>query len=178
MIKSKDQIVEELGESFHSLCEAAHSVEDAQFNVSKNNKWTTGENIQHLVNATRMTSLAFTLPKILHVLLYGKPNRTSHGYSKIVEKYEKKLEEGARATGVYVPKRADYEKEKLTQKLDAEGGKLVKAVTEKWTDGQMDHYQVAHPILGLLTIRELAYFTIHHNSHHLQTIRKYYLDGV
>src|SRR3954470_1269858 len=110
MIKSKAQIITELGESFNSLCEAGRSVNESSFNASKNNKWTPAENLQHLVKATKMTSLAFTLPKFLHVLLYGRPARTSHGYTKIVDNYHKKLEGGATATGVYVPKRADYKK--------------------------------------------------------------------
>ena len=175
MIKSKDQIITELGESFNSLCSAGMSVSDEKFNVSKENKWTAAENIQHLVNATKMTSLAFTLPKFLHVVLYGKPKRASHGFAKIVDNYHKKLEGGAQASGVYVPKKADYKKELLTNKLNSEGDKLVKALSEKWSDEQLDHYQIDHPILGLLTVRELAYFTIYHNGHHLETIKKQYL---
>src|SRR3954468_8478289 len=123
MIKSKEQIVAELGESFSSLCEAGRAVSDSSFNASKNNKWTPAENLQHLVKATKMTSLAFTLPKFLHVLLYGRPGRTSHGFNKVVDNYHKKLEAGATATGVYVPKRADYNKDELAQKLDGEGHK-------------------------------------------------------
>lgn len=175
MIKSKEQIITELGESFDSLCVVGKSLSVEDFNISKANKWTPAENIAHLVRATKMTSLAFSLPKFLHVVLYGKPNRTSHGYSKIVDNYHKKLEDGAQATGVYVPKKADYQKEILTGKLNAEGDKLIKAMNEKWSDEQLDHYQISHPILGLLTIRELAYFTIYHNGHHLETIKKHYL---
>jgi hypothetical protein len=116
------------------------------------------------------------LPKFLHVLLYGRPGRTSHGYTKVVDNYHKKLEAGAIATGVYVPKRADYKKDELTARLDSEGQKLISAIDRKWKDEQLDRFQVAHPILGLLTARELAYFTIYHNGHHLNTIRKNYLS--
>jgi hypothetical protein len=170
MIKSKAQIVAELGESFNSLCEAGKSVSDSAFNVSKDNKWTAAENLAHLVLATKMTSLAFTLPKFL------QPARTSHPYSKVVDNYHKKLEAGATATGVYVPKHTDYRKYELTKKLDGEGQKLIAALDKKWNDEQLDRYQVSHPILGLLTVRELAYFTIYHNGHHLNTIRAHYLS--
>jgi hypothetical protein len=175
VIKSKEQIVEELGQSFQSLCEAGKAVSDEDFNLSKNNKWTPAENLQHLVKATKMTSLAFTLPKFFHVLIYGKPARTSHPYSKIVDNYHKKLDAGATATGVYVPKKADYKKEELTTRLDSEGQKLIRAINRKWKEEQLDRFQVGHPILGLLTARELAYFTIYHNGHHLDTIRNNYL---
>ncbi len=175
MRKSKDEIVTELREGFHSLIAVSSSVSDDLFNVSRNNKWTTAENIQHLVNATKMTSMAYRLPKILPRLLYGKPKRTSHGFSKIVDNYHKKLEGGAVATGVYVPKKTNYEKLKLNEKLSVEGEVLVRAIEKNWTDEELDKYQIAHPILGLLTTRELAYFTMYHNQHHLNSIRSLYL---
>ena len=174
MRKSKSEIISELSESFLSLASTAGAVRDEMFNVSKENKWTTAENIAHLVQSTKMTSLAYSLPKFLHVILYGKPGRTSHGYSKIIENYHKKLEDGAKASGVYIPKKTDYEKRQLTEKLKREGEKLVVAIEKNWSDEQLDHYQISHPILGLLTVRELAYFTIYHNGHHLQSIKKYY----
>ena len=81
---------------------------------------------------------------------------------------------GAKASGVYIPAKTDYRKDELMENFRKEGEKLIAVITEKWKDEQLDHYQVKHPILGLLTMRELAYFTIYHNGHHLGTIRKYY----
>jgi hypothetical protein len=175
MRKSKEEIVTELGESFELLCHACHSVSDNLFNQSLEGKWTPAENFQHLVTATKMTSLAFTLPKFLHVILYGRPQRTSHGFSKVVDNYHRRLAEGAKASGVYVPKKTDYQKDVLNKKLVEEGSKLITAINRKWTDEQLDRYQISHPILGLLTVRELAYFTVYHNEHHLETIKKFYL---
>jgi hypothetical protein len=174
MRKSKEQIIEELHESFNWLYKTGCLVPEDGFNVSKGGKWTAAENIRHLCTGTKATTLAFTLPKFLLALVYGKPSHTSHSYSKLVDNYQKKLEAGAKATGAYVPEKMDFNKDKLLEKLRRGGEKLVAAITEKWTDEQLDHYQVKHPILGLLTLRELAYFTIYHNGHHLATIRKYY----
>lgn len=175
MRKSKEEIVTELGQSFELLCQACHSVNDDLFNQSREGKWTPAENFQHIVTATKMTSLAFTLPKFLHVILYGKPQRTSHGFSKVVDNYHRRLNEGAKASGVYVPKKTDYRKELLKDKLETEGNKLIGAIQRKWSDEQLDRYQILHPILGVLTVRELAYFTIYHNGHHLETVRRLYL---
>ncbi len=176
MRKSKQEILTELNGSFNSLISVSSAVDDTIYNVSKNNRWTPAENIAHLVNATRMTSLVFTLPKFIPVLLYGKPNRTSHGFTKVVDNYQKKLEGGAVASGLYVPKKTNYAKVELNEKLKHEGDKLLIALDKKWEDEQLDNYQISHPILGLLTVRELAYFTIYHNGHHLETIKKNYLN--
>jgi hypothetical protein len=175
MRKSKEEIIAELRSSFKALSDTCRVVDDSVFNESRSGKWTPAENFQHLVSATKMTSLAFTLPKFMHVMLYGKPRRTSHGFSKVISNYTQKLNEGAQASGVYVPKKTNYHKHDLTTRLHNEGNKLIAALENKWTDEQLDNYQISHPILGLLTVRELAYFTIYHNGHHLETVKRYYL---
>ncbi|MFM2306165.1 MAG: hypothetical protein RLZZ367_834, partial [Bacteroidota bacterium] len=73
MRKCKEEIIAELRGSFDSLIQVSSAVPDGVYNVSVSNKWTPAENVAHLVNATRMTSLAFSLPKFMHVVLYGKP---------------------------------------------------------------------------------------------------------
>lgn len=175
MIKNKQQILDELGQSFNSLSDICMQVSNENFNISKEGKWSAGENIQHLVNATKMTSVAFNVPKFMHVLLYGKPHRTSHGYSKVVDNYLKQLNHGAKASGVYIPKKRDYKRELLQKRIQAQGHKLVATINNKWNEEQLDKFVIKHPILGLLTLRELAYFTIYHNGHHLETIKRHYL---
>jgi hypothetical protein len=175
MQKTKSVIINELSSCFELLYKTASLVPDALFNSSKENKWTPAENIRHLITATKMTIVPFTLPKFVPALLYGKGNGKSRTYEEVVSAYESKLADGAKASGVYVPEKTNYEREKLCPQILKEGDKLVQAIDNKWTEEQLDNYQVNHPILGKLTMRELAYFTIYHNIHHMETIRKYYL---
>ncbi len=105
------------------------------------------------------------------VLLYGKGPGKSSTYEEVVSAYESKLAGGAKASGVYVPKRTNYDRDKLCTQILNEGNKLAQVIEQNWTEEQLDNYQVKHPILGKLTMRELAYFTIYHNVHHMETIR-------
>ena len=175
MQKSKPTLINELTSCFELLYKTATLVPDSLFNTSKENKWTPAENISHLITATKMTVLPFTLPKFVPLLLYGKGKGVSRTYDEVVASYESKLANGAKATGVYVPAKTNYEQEKISSEILKQREKLVQAVSNKWTEEQLDNYQVKHPILGKLTMRELAYFTIYHNIHHMETIRKYYL---
>ena len=175
MQKSKPTLISELNTCFETLYKTATLVSDSAFNSSKENKWTPAENISHLVTATKMTLLPFTLPKFVPALLYGKSSGKSRTYDEVIAAYEGKLAGGAKATGVYVPKKTNYDRAKLSTQILKEGEKLTQAINNKWTEEQLDNYRVAHPILGKLTMRELAYFTIYHNIHHMETIRKYYL---
>ena len=40
------------------------------------------------------------------------------------------------------------------------------STTEKWQENDLDRYQLPHPLLGKLTIREMLYFAIYHNLRH------------
>jgi hypothetical protein len=175
MQKSKATIIADLNSSFEVLYKTAYLVPDELFNTSKENKWTPAENISHLVNATKMTLLAYALPKFLPAMLYQKSKGKSRTYDEIVENYHQKLAGGAKASGAYIPKKINYGREKLSNQLLSEGEKLVQVIDDKWTEEQLDTFRIKHPILGKLTMRELAYFTIYHNIHHTETIRKYYL---
>lgn len=172
---NKTQTLDLLNESFEQLLQASNGVHEAQYNFSKEQKWSTAENVQHLINATRMTHLAFSLPKFFPRLLYGKSNRTSHTFTKVVDAYHKKLQLGAKASGLYVPGKKQYIKLQHSDALKSASAKLVSAIESKWSEQQLDALQVAHPLLGLVTLRELAYFTIYHNRHHTQTIKELYL---
>lgn len=172
---TKPQIIELLNESFEQLLHTSSSVHETQYNFSKDQKWSTAENVQHIINATRMTHLAFNLPKVFPHLLYGKSNRTSHTFTKVVDAYHKKLQQGAKASGLYVPGNKQYVKVQHANALKSSSVKLVSAIENKWSEQQLDALQVAHPLLGLVTLRELAYFTIYHNRHHEQTIKELYL---
>lgn len=173
-MKSKAQIITELKQSFNELLETAGKVPEESYNLPKDNKWSTGENIQHLVTSTKMTRLPFSLPKPFVRLLYGKPNRASKTFDGLVHKYQTKLQEGGKASGPYVPKKRVYRKDELHQKLKTEGDKLVSAI-EKTKEEHLDEYVIAHPLLGKISLRELCYFTIYHNQHHCETIREVYV---
>ena len=175
MQKSKARIISELNSVFETLYKTANLVPDNLFNASKENKWTPAENISHLITATKMTALPFTLPKFVPALLYGKSNSKSRTYDEVVSAYESKLAGGAKASGIYIPAKTNYTRAKLGAQILKEGEKLTRAIDAKWAEDQLDSYRIAHPILGKLTLRELAYFTIYHNIHHMESIRKFYL---
>ena len=137
-------------------------------------KWSAAQQVKHLTTATQTASLAYTLPKFLVRWVGGKPNRPSRAYDELVAKYKQKLQEGGKASGRYVPKMvpAGYGKEKLLQSFTAAMNRMSRAIANRWQEQQTDQYIVAHPLLGKITVRELAYFTIYHTYHHLDSIRE------
>lgn len=171
---NKQEIISKLRASFDDAIAATQKVSEANFNVSKNSKWTAGENMAHLGVSAKMTCMAYTLPKIAPALLYGKTKDGSRSYQQVVDFYLSKLNDGAKASGVYVPAKTNYEKQRIIESLQKYRDKLANAVADKWTEEQLDTYRIAHPVLGKLTARELLYFTIYHNGHHTKTVSELY----
>lgn len=171
---NKQEIISKLKASFDDAIAATQKVSEANFNVSQNNKWTAGENMAHLGVSAKMTCMAYTLPKIAPALLYGKTKDGSRSYQQVVDFYLSKLKDGAKASGVYVPAKTNYERQRIAESLQKYRDKLVNAVADKWSEEQLDTYRIGHPVLGKLTARELLYFTIYHNGHHTKTVSELY----
>ncbi len=39
-----------------------------------------------------------------------------------------------------------------------------------WSEAALDRYRLPHPLLGKLTVREMLFFTLYHNAHHLDQV--------
>src|SRR5262249_45344207 len=47
----------------------------------------------------------------------------------------------------------------------------LRAALAGWSEGQLDERAMRHPILGLLTTREMLFFIHIHDRHHLENVR-------
>lgn len=168
---NKQEITTTLINNHKSFTDYLESVPDETFMLSKNEKWTPAQHLEHMVRSVRPVVLAFMLPRFLLGLIFGKSNRPSKTYDEIVHKYTQKLAEGIKATGVFVPPPVPLNKRtELIQRLNAVASKLasqVNGISEK----DLDTYLLPHPALGKLTLREMIYFTMYHVYHHHKNLK-------
>ena len=54
-------------------------------------KWTTGQQIKHLVQSLDQLNLAMKIPKFMLKSRFGTSNRSTREYSKVVERYKERL---------------------------------------------------------------------------------------
>jgi hypothetical protein len=142
------------------------------FLKSKNEKWTAGQQLEHIYRSVKPLRQVLGQPKFILKLIWGVANRESKNYDELVGKYLLKLSNGGRATGRFIPNAVDIPKGmKLKEALREEVVKLT-AILEKFTEDQLDKFVLPHPLLGKLTIREMMYFTIYHVGHHQQLIKR------
>lgn len=168
----KQTIKNLLFEYHNSFVEFVFKLTNEEFLNSKNDKWTAGQQLEHIYLGVKPVRQILSLPKFLLKLIWGQANRESKSYEELVKKYLLKLEGGGRATGRFIPKTVNIEKrQKLKVKLKNEVEMLC-SILDRLTEEELDKYILPHPLLGKLTLREMLYFTIYHVRHHEELTRR------
>ena len=170
-IHDKPQIISALSEKVDAFNNYISPLNKEQFEATPNGKWSAGQNLDHLIRAIKPLQLAYSLPKFALTILFGKTtNRPSRNYDEVVTKYKTKLAAGGKASGPFIPPTIKFEKkDELIKKYDEQKQKLISKI-EKQAEADLDKYILPHPLLGKVTLREMLYFTIHHNEHHLNLL--------
>jgi len=171
-IQNKTEIAQALNEKINSFNEFISTLDKGEFEATPNGKWSAGQNLDHLIRAIKPLQLAFTLPKFFLRLFFGKVNRPSKNYDQLVEKYLAKLAAGGKASGPYIPGIIPFEKKfQLLKDYTKQKEKFLKKI-QRQKEADLDNYILPHPLLGKLTLREMLFFTIYHNQHHLETLQQ------
>lgn len=170
-IHNKSEIIAALNEKVEAFNSFIAPLNKEQFEATPNDKWSAGQNLDHLIRSIRPLQPAYALPKFMLKMMFGKANRPSRTYDEVVVKYKNKLAVGFRASGQFVPPVILFEqKELLLKKYTRQKEKLISKI-KKQKEEDLDRYILPHPLLGKLTLREMLYFTIYHNEHHLEFLR-------
>ncbi len=168
---NKSQIVAALNEKVDAFNQYISLLGKEQFEATPENKWSAGQNLDHLIRSIKPLQLAYSLPKFILKIMFGKANRPSKTYEELVTKYKTKLAAGGRASGPFIPPTILFEqKDLLIKKYDRHKQKLISKI-KKQSEEDLDRYILPHPLLGKLTLREMLFFTVHHNEHHLELLK-------
>lgn len=169
----KEDLINKLTEEITALELYCVQTDNGVFFQKSGSKWSIAENVQHLVLSAKPLNLAFSLPKILFTILFGKPYRKSYSYDEIVKRYQQLLKDGAVAPGAYVPKSVPLkgDKTEVVNRFKKTYQTLLSKL-HQWSDEELDKYFLPHPLLGKLTVREMICFTAYHISHHRSAMEK------
>jgi hypothetical protein len=171
---TKKEIITQLTQKHKLFADYISSLSDKDFTFSLNNeKWTAGQQIDHIYRSVFVLARGLRfLPKWIIKLIFGKANRPSKSYEDLVKKYHLKLETGGRASGRFLPKAVEAkEKQGIIDKTINSVSRLCKCL-ENYSEEELDHYILPHPLLGKVTLREMMYFTIYHAEHHDSITKK------
>jgi uncharacterized damage-inducible protein DinB len=169
-IHDKSSMKAALRQSFGDVIYACDKLKEEQFYAPwAEGKWTPGDIIGHLILSTKTVNNAFKTPKIILKTTFGKVKRSPYSYDEIKSSYHAVL------LGFQAPSNFVYNgvKEKgksgMIQSFNIELENMNRHI-DKWKEEDLLAYQLPHPVLGKLSLKEMIFFTIIHTDHHRKQI--------
>ncbi|HEV2846202.1 MAG TPA: DinB family protein [Thermoanaerobaculia bacterium] len=173
---SKAEILRDLEAVRDWSLEFWRQFETARFFSPLDEAWSPADNVRHLVKSNRPVALAMGLPRLVLYLRFGIGRRRSRGYSDLRAVYHDALGTGLTAgrfsaSPVAAEERTAEGQERAIRTLAGTFDALGNAL-HRWPENALDRARLPHPGLGLLTVREMLFFTLYHNTHHVQGVRR------
>jgi hypothetical protein len=171
---TRDALVTDLRELYESSTTFWESFSNSEFFTPVGNGWSPAGNVRHLNKAIRPLPRALRLPRFALRMLFGKPRKPSRTYAALRDAYLATLKRGAGA-GAFAPEPSEAlgktvaDREQLMA-VRAELSHKLWAAIGGWRDEDLDRCLLPHPLLGKLTVREMLFFTLYHNYHHVQSV--------
>ena len=135
--------------------------------------WSPADNVRHLTKSMRAVDKGLHVPRWILWLRSGGGG-TSRGYDEMKDIYLARLARGASA-GRFAPspvaQQTDAERARIMA-FHADAVTTLAASIARWPERALDTARLPHPLLGPITVREMLFFTIYHNRHHLDGVRQ------
>lgn len=171
---NKDELASGLANEFENMIAWYKAQSSDEFETGPAGKWTAAQHLDHLIRSAKPVNQALRLPKLALGTMFGKADRDSLSFDGVVGVYKEKLAAGGAASGRFVPEDSvGVDKNSFLDSLRKEGERLV-SITNKWKEADLDIYQLPHPLIGNMTVREMLQFTIYHMQHHLNALSNDY----
>ena len=170
-MNSKTTIIKSLCNSAEEFNELISNLNKDEFEININNKWSAGQDLVHLTKLLQILNIAFLIPKPLLGLIYGINKNEQRSFEHLQMLYNKALENGAKSPSIYIPKPVLFEdKSSLLKKHQSLNERFIEKIN-KHTDTELDRFRLPHPILGKMSLREIAIFTSFHTIHHFELLK-------
>jgi hypothetical protein len=136
--------------------------------------WSPADHVRHLTKSMRALNRGLRLPPIILRLRFGRAKHASRGYNNVVAAYRKRLETFDGRNNPFAPTASagsDSEafREEVMQFHEIAVKDLVRH-TLRYSEAALDRQQAPHPLLGNLTLREMLFFMLYHNLHHVRLV--------
>ncbi|MDX1993056.1 MAG: DinB family protein [bacterium] len=176
---SKEDVIAHLREIQQGLRADIDAMPNAEFEREGETTWSPSGYVKHLILSLKPTAKGFNFPPEQLESTFGFAPAPSRTYQEVVVAYESLIEQGLRAelsdrlipVAYRFPEGVTDEQAYLADTWDESNDRLIAAL-DPWDEAALDRYQLPHPALGMLTLREMLFFTLHHNTRHWQDVQQ------
>ncbi len=176
--QSQSEIVEQIASIQEGISRDIGCMSDTQFNDGSIEAWSAAAYLKHLLLSVKPVAKGMGFPADVLKQQFDSSNRASRPYAGVVSAYQKRLDEGVRAEDYdkvvpifyRFPEGITDERAYLLQSWDDANQRLISAVQQR-SEAELDSLQMPHPAIGMITLREMLFFTIFHNTLHWHDIQ-------
>jgi hypothetical protein len=169
----------EIRDALATECEAVQTffadIEQDLFFQAPPDIWSPAQNLVHLIQSVSPVVQALNLPKMALRLRFGRAKHESRTFAEVRYIYvNEALAGGGVAGGSFLPEvkeESAVERERILAKWQEKGAALVDAL-DKWDEQNLDGILLPHPLLDEMTVREILFFTLYHNMHHVRDVQR------
>jgi hypothetical protein len=171
---SRSELVQALAHVEALVHDFFSTLDPDEYILRVDSAWTPAEHLEHLNIAVQAVARGLQISPWLLRLRFGPVRHASRTYEEIREHYTAVLAGGGGARGKFVPPRQTIAPGEVqahragTLARWERRNARFRAALDGWTETQLDRVQLPHPLLGKLTVREMVFFTLYHNQHHIK----------
>lgn len=169
----KATLIARLENVFAELNAALTSLSDDQFvQPTAEGKWSPGQHAMHLLLSTSPITRALQLPPAALQEKFGaRGDHEERNEIQLVNDYRAVLTTGVKAPPRFSPEDITAaQKPELIASLQQEATQLTAAIAN-WDESELTDCVIPHPVMGILTVREMLMFVVYHTGHHLGRMR-------
>jgi len=138
--------------------------------------WSAADNLDHLNRSVYPLRRAMQLPLEALEKRFGLAQRPSSPYADVAARYKAELAKGLQAGGNFLPAEelsGDANQAAQTALVDTwkVNCRGLVDVIQMWQETDLDKYIIPHPAMSDMTTREMLFFTLYHDQHHLKDVK-------
>jgi len=176
--QSQKEIIEHIIHIQQGVTNDTKRLSDKQFMNGTAESWSAANYLKHLLLSVKPVAKALSFPADRLQAQFGLAKHPSRTYVEVVKAYQKRLDEGMKAEDYErvtpmtyrFPEGTVNARDFLMQSWDDANQRLIDA-TNGWSETELDALQMPHPAIGMITLREMLFFTIYHNALHWHDIQ-------
>jgi hypothetical protein len=176
---TKDEILVELQNVQQRVVQIIAGMDVAQFSKPNAENWSPADHIKHLLMSIKPFAKAMMMPREQMTGMFGTASRPPMSFDELVKLYNDRIKDGLRAENTPSVTPESYRFAENTPDVQTylieqwnSANERLSAVVKDWTEADLDQYQLPHPAIGMMTLREMLFFTVYHNRIHGQQIEE------